>query len=251
MRFLFTISYVGTGYHGWQVQANAVTVCEVMQDALERVLGERPGLVGCSRTDAGVHARNFCFHLDADSTIPCDRLIPAVNAQLPSDVSVLDCRYVPSEFHARYSAKGKEYIYRVYDQKTRNPFLEPFACRIKYSLNAEKMDTLAKGFIGTHDFKAFRAANGAGKDGDTIRDIYSFNVKRVGETIDFTVSGSGFLYNGVRIMVGTLIDMEAGRINESLAEIIRSGQRSRAGKTMPPHGLYLNRVFYEDMEGLY
>ena len=241
---LLTISYCGTNYHGFQVQKNALAVCEVFQNAVENVLGTRYDIKGCSRTDSGVHANMYCLSMKINEAIPCESLINALNSRLPDDIAVTNAAEVSDDFHARYSCRGKEYIYKIYNSRIKDPFSPMLKYRLAYNLDAELLNREAKCFVGTHDFAAFCSV---GSDiTDTVRTINSFTVTRTGSDVVFTVSGDGFLYNMVRIMVGTLVFIAMGRIAEgSIPDIISSHDRSRAGKTMPPHGLYLNRVFYD------
>ncbi len=242
-RLLFTIKYDGTNYHGWQVQPNGITVQQCVQDALESVTGVRSAVTGCSRTDAGVHANMFCFHTDTDSPIPENKFILALNSHLPGDIVVIDCKEVESDFHARYNCKGKNYIYRIYDGYICDPFLDRYYYHHKGALNAELMNETAKHFVGTHDFNGFCSVGSSVVN--TIRTISSCSVKREGKEIIFSVSADGFLYNMVRIIVGTLIDVSDGRISsDDIPSIIESADRDRAGQTAPAIGLFLNEVYY-------
>lgn len=241
---LFTISFKGTRYHGFQVQKNALTVCEVFQNAVEKVVGRREDIKGCSRTDSGVHANHYCISMKTVCMIPCDRLVCAINCRLPDDIAVLSCREVPEDFHARYSCKKKRYIYKIDNSEIKSPFLEGLAFRYRYPIDEKLLDQAAKAFLGTHDFKAFCSTGS--KVEDTVRTIYRCDVHREGRLVIVTVEGNGFLYNMVRIMVGTLLHVARGAIapNE-IGAIIDAGDRRRAGKTAPAHGLYLDEIFYE------
>jgi len=242
---LFTLKFSATNYPGIQVQKNAITVCEVFQDAVEKVFGTRGDIKGCSRTDAGVHAQMYCASMQTSSGILPERAVFALNQHLPDDIAVMDCREVPLDFHARYSCTGKEYIYKVYNSHIKDPFSPQFRYRFGYHLDETFLNTQAEHFVGTHDFAAFCSK---GSDiTDTVRTIYSAKVERDGEEVRFVVSGNGFLYNMVRIMAGTLIYINAGRLQKDrIPAIISSKNRSNAGKTMPAHGLHLNKVFYND-----
>ena len=242
---LLTIRFCGTAYHGFQVQKNAMSVCQKFQDAVEKVLGSRCDVKGCSRTDSGVHANKYCLSLAIDRDIPCDKLVLALNANLPEDIAVLSAVEVPADFHARYSCLGKEYVYHIHNSHVRNPFAPKLSYRFPAPLDVDLLNRAAQDFVGTHDFKAFCSA---GSDvEDTVRTITSFSVVRQGEEVLFTVRGDGFLYNMVRIMVGTLLFIATGRLQPGAIPAILAGKaRSGAGKTAPAWGLYLNDVFYEN-----
>ena len=239
-----TLRFAGTRYHGFQVQRKGVpSVCQAFQDALERILGERGQVKGCSRTDAGVHANKFCLSFKTENPIPCEKLVLALNFNLPADIAATDCRQVSGDFHARYSAAGKEYVYRLLNSRVRDPFSPDLSYRFGAALDADFLNEQARDFLGTHDFAAFKAQGGEVED--TVRVITYFSVQRQGEFVIFTVRGDGFLYKMVRIMVGTLLDMGTGKLPAgSIPGIIAGRNRSRAGRTAPACGLYLNDVFY-------
>lgn len=241
---LMIVRYRGTNYHGFQVQQNKVTVAQVLQDAVEQVFKSRLPIKGSSRTDAGVHANAFPVTLHTTSSIPCEALVRAMNVHLPQDVAVLSCREVPPEFHPRYDCVGKRYLYKIWNSPVKNPFLADLALYHKYPMDVEAMDQAAQGFLGTHDFKAFCSAGS--KVEDTVRVMTHASVRREGELVTFSITGSGFLYNMVRIMVGTLLEVSRGAIPpQAIPDIIQSGDRQKAGPTALPHGLYLDEVFYE------
>lgn len=251
---LFNISYNGAKYHGYQVQANAITVAEVLQNAIEKTIKIREDIIGCSRTDTKVHANNYYFNMKTECTILPYAFVRALNCVLPSDISVNSCIEVPLEFHSRYSCRGKEYIYKIWNSEIKNPFFQETALQYRYPLDVEKLNSACKAFIGMHDFKAFCARSSDEKKGrqiDTVRTIYDFSVSRDsgydGKMVTITVSGDGFLYNMIRIMVGTLLWIAEKRIApNAINDIILSKNRSLAGKTARPDGLYLNRVFYDE-----
>ena len=241
---MLTLRYRGTRYHGFQVQKNGVTVCQVFQDAVQEVFGSRLDVKGCSRTDAGVHANGFVLTLRTDSAIPCDRLVQALNVHLPGDVAVRDCREVPEDFHPRYSCTGKRYLYRIHNSRVRDPFLENLALLVRSPLREDLMDRAAAAFLGTHDFSAFCAAGGSVED--KVRTISHCRVIREGEMVTLSITGNGFLYNMVRIITGTLLDVGTEKLPpEAIAAILESRDRSRAGATAPPWGLYLDKAFYD------
>ncbi|MDR3551979.1 MAG: tRNA pseudouridine(38-40) synthase TruA [Clostridia bacterium] len=243
------LTFDGTNYHGWQVQQNAMTVQQKVQDVLGVILGRRPLLTGCSRTDAGVHANEYICNFTTDRTIACDCLLRALNAALPRDIAVLRCGEAPVGFHARYDAVSKEYLYKIDTGPVRNPFLRDYALYYPHALDAGRLDAAASAFLGTHDFRAFCASGGSIKD--LSRTVTRFSCERSGPLVTFTVRADGFLYNMVRIMAGTLLYVAQGRLAaENLPAVIAGGERAAAGPTAPAHGLYLNRVFYSDAKEL-
>lgn len=240
---LLTISFDGTAYHGWQVQENAVTVQQTLQDALEHICSKRDNVVGCSRTDAGVHANMYCCNVRTESTIECQKLVGALNAVLPRDIAALSCKEVDYDFHARYDCKSKEYVYKIWNSPNKNPFLYNHSLHYKYPIDAEFLSRQAKDFIGTYHFDAFCASGSSVED--TERTVMNASVEREGDMVIFKVEADGFLYNMVRIMAGTLIDISRGKIPaDSIKRIILSGNRDEAGYTAPAHGLYLNKIHY-------
>lgn len=242
-RVVLKISYLGTAYHGWQVQPNGITIQEEMQNALEKMYKKRLDLTGCSRTDSGVHANEFFCHFDTDLEINEKGIVLGLNAYLPQDIAVLDAKYVDSDFHARYSAKGKNYIYRIYNGELKNPFNSDRAWHISRPLDIEKMNVFCKGICGTHDFYGFSSSGRSVTD--TVRTIKDCQVYREGDEVILTVTADGFLYNMVRIITGTAVAVSDGLINpEETEAILESKDRNKAGMTAPPHGLYLNQVFY-------
>lgn len=240
---LLTLMFDGTGYHGWQVQKNALTVQQTLQDAIERILGVRENVVGCSRTDSGVHANMFCCNIRTENEIKPEKLKTALNAVLPEDIAVISCGEVPYTFHARYDCVSKEYKYLILNSGQRNPFYVKRALFYPQSIDADMMNSEAQAFLGMHDFTSFCAADSSVDD--KTRNIKSISVKRNGAFVEFTVEADGFLYNMVRIMVGTLLDINGGKIEKNLiSQIIESKDRKQAGKTAPAYGLYLNKVNY-------
>lgn len=243
------IAYNGTAYHGWQRQNNNITVQQVIEDRISKMLNRKVTINGCSRTDAGVHAREFYFSTAIDSTIPCDRFKAAMNSMLPDDIAVLSCEDADEDFHARFSAKGKEYVYLVNNAAQKNVFSQNLALFYPYKIDEQKLGDAAKLFIGEHDFAAFCKAEAKQHLSSTVRTIYDFSVLRNGDFIEFRVSGNGFLHNMVRILVGTLIYLNEGKRSEAdILESLKTGERETAGKTIPPCGLYLNRVFYNESD---
>ena len=242
-RLLLTLRYDGSRYHGWQVQKNGITVQETLQDAVERLTGIRSGLTGCSRTDAGVHAEMFCCAFDTASPLRGEKMVKALNAHLPRDIAVYGCREVEADFHPRYAALGKRYVYRIWNAPERNPFWEGRALHCRRPLDAAFLNEQAAAYVGTHDFASHQAAGSTVEE--TIRTVRRAEVERRGEMVLFTVEADGFLYNMVRIRVGTLLGLQAGSLEAgSIPAILESGSRERAGATAPACGLYLDHVFY-------
>lgn len=242
---LLTLRYDGTDFHGWQLQPNAVTVQQELCNAFRKISGKDENIIGCSRTDTGVHANMFCCNVRTECQVSTEKLPDALNFYLPATVSVYDCKEVDYDFHARYDCKGKEYVYLIYNGKYRNPFYENKALFYPYTIDAEMLDKQAKDFIGVHDFSAFCSAGT--EITDKTREIYDCSVSRNGDIVEIRVSGNGFLYNMVRIIVGTLLDIQRGKIQkDSIKEIINSLDRNNAGVTAPGCGLYLNKVYYNN-----
>ena len=242
---LLTISYKGTNYHGFQVQKNAITVSQVLQSAVESIINHDIDIKGCSRTDAGVHANIYCVSFKTESNIDCFNFVRALNTKLPRDIVAIKCQEVDLDFHARYNCKKKEYIYKIWNDYC-SPFFYDLMYHYKWHLDEKILDEEAKDFIGTHDFKSFCNKKKGKNMDDTVRTIYEFNVRRDNCVVIFEVCGNGFLYNMVRIMVGTLIFIQEGKIKRKMIpHIIKEKNRSLAGKTMVAKGLYLNNVFYK------
>ena len=248
MTWLLTLAFDGTEYCGFQVQPNGRSVAAAFQDGLEAVIGRRPDIKGCSRTDAGVHALGFALSFEADLRIPPEKLPLALNTKLPRDIRVLSARVVPDGFHARYAAHSKTYLYRIRNSPIDSPFEERYYCRIPGRLDVERMQRAAAHFVGTHDFLALCAAHSsAAAHGDTVRTITACGAERHGDTVEITVTADGYLYNMVRILAGTLIEIGNGKLApDAIARAIESGDRLDLGMTAPARGLTLLRVFYGD-----
>ena len=241
--FKVKMAYNGAMYHGFQRQNNALAVQQVVEEALETLIGEKITINGCSRTDAGVHARDFCFSFKTDNSITCNGLVLGLNNLLPDDIAILSCEEADSDFHARFCCKGKEYEYVIHNSRIKNPFYKDTAYRYWYPIDEKMLDKAAQDFVGEHDFKAFCSAD-CDKE-ITVRTIHYFHVRREGDMVYFNVSGDGFLYNMVRIMVGTLLYINEGKIGENdIPMLLKSMDRTKAGVTVPPEGLYLNKVYY-------
>lgn len=238
-----TLRYDGSAFHGWQFQPNCPSVEKELKNACLRILGENVKLHSCSRTDAGVHANMFCCNFHTETLRENSKIILGLNAVLPESIAVYGCDDVSSDFHSRYDCIGKEYIYKIWNAKQRNPFYNNYALHFPRHLDESFLNSQAKQFIGTHDFSAFCASGCTVKN--HIRTVNNCSVTRNGDMVIFSVSGDGFLYNMVRIMVGTLLDINDSKIQKnSIYDIINSKNRERAGITAKPQGLYLNQVFY-------
>lgn len=245
---LFKIAFEGSAFHGWQQQENAVTVQGELKKAWQLLTGETPNIIGCSRTDAGVHAKEYFFNVRTNSTIPAENFpVALASAKLPREISVIACKEVDYDFNARFDCVKKEYIYIFENTKIPSPFNYKRTMNHKYNMDAELMNLAAKEFIGEHDFSAFSAAGTEVLS--KIRTIYDAGVERDGDYVIFRVCGNGFLYNMVRIMAGTLLYVNNGRIAvNDIPRIIESKDRTTAGITAPPDGLYLNRVYFSGEE---
>ncbi|MBO5364401.1 MAG: tRNA pseudouridine(38-40) synthase TruA [Clostridia bacterium] len=244
------IRYDGTNYHGWQRQKNGISVQQAVETALSALTGETVEITGCSRTDAGVHAMEYLFHFHSGTEIPTERLPYALNYHLPKDISALSAWEMPEEFHARFSAKGKRYIYRIWNSGLRNPFVSRYSWQMPYRLDVDAMIAAAPILEGTHDFSSFMAAGGSQKT--TVRTVRLCRVERdpeQRELITITVEADAFLYNMVRIITGTLVEIGLHRIRvEELPAILASCDRKRCGMTAPPQGLFLKKVYYDFRE---
>ncbi len=250
-KILLTIAYDGTNYFGYQLQNDKPTIALVLNQSTKEVFGFDCNVTGCSRTDSGVHALCFCATVEPrnendEITIPVDKIPVALNTRMPSDVVVLEAKEVPKEFHPRYSVKSKEYIYKIHDSQIANPFYNNRVLEYGKSISDEgisRMNEACKHFIGKHNFDAFMSTGS--KIENTERTVYSAEVKREGDLVVFSVCADGFLYNMVRIMVGTLLKVESGKIMPShIPEIILSKNRDKAGATSKASGLYLKKVCY-------
>ena len=242
-RILLTIEYDGTAYAGWQRQLNGLAVQQVVEEALGRACGERIVITGASRTDAGVHARGQTAHFDTASRIPPEKYPFVLNTMLPQDVRVQAGRQVPPGFHARFMTCGKQYTYRIINSRHGSALHRLTHAHVPVPLDAERMNRAAQTLLGRHDFAAFQASGGTART--TVRTIRTARVTRVGDEIVLTVEGDAFLYNMVRIIAGTLIEIGQGRRGEdAFTRAIGSGNRLDLGVTAPPHGLELTRVDY-------
>ncbi len=245
-KFAVNIMYDGSCFHGWQVQKNASSVQGTLQDAIEAVTGLRPDVSGCSRTDSGVHANNYVFHMDREGiNLPASKLMAALNFHLrDKKIAVKSIEEKDGDFHARYSCKAKEYVYKIWNASYMSPFLHGKAMFYPIPIDIEAMRFAEKEYVGKHDFRSFMTKGSKNED-NTVRTVEYFNVERSGELITVSVCADGFHYNMVRIMVGTYIDLaRRGATEGALTKIIDACDRKYAGDTAPAEGLYLNRIFY-------
>lgn len=253
MKILLHISFVGTNYCGYQVQPNGITIQQRLNEAAEQLFGYPCDIVGCSRTDSGVHANEFCATVSKkkeahiETNIPIERIPLALTSHLPEDISVNFAEWVNDEFHPRYDVKYKEYIYKIWNHPVRNPFLNDRAWHCPKTIDdamLQRMKDAAQKYVGTHDFSSYMASDS--KVVDTVRTVTAAEVYKEGDNIIiFKVCADGFLYNMVRIMTGTLVDTAYGKIEPcQIEEITESHDRRKAGTTAPACGLYLNNVVY-------
>ncbi|MGM9594526.1 MAG: tRNA pseudouridine(38-40) synthase TruA [Candidatus Onthomonas sp.] len=243
------LMYVGTAYHGWQIQNNAATVQETLEQAVAKVVKHPVRFTGAGRTDAGVHARVYIANFRTTCNIPCDRMPLAFNARLPEDIVVVSAREVSEGFNAIGSCRKKEYTYQVYNSRIRNAFYVDRAYFYPKRLDEKVMARAAQEFVGTRDFAAVRDVGTNVRS--TVRTVYYFDVAREGDLITLKVCANGFLYNMVRIMVGTVLYAAEGKLTpEDIREILLRGNRVEAGPTVPPGGLYMTKLWYREPVGL-
>ncbi len=255
-KLLLYIRYDGAHFCGYQAQRNGYTVQQALNEGTAALFGHPCDITGCSRTDSGVHARMFCATVTAhgkdslETTVPIDRIPRALNIHLPDAVAAYRAAWVPTDFHARYSVSSKEYVYRILNTEARDPFEVGRAWHYPRPLGPDAlaaMQAAAEGFVGKRDFSACMTAGSGVKD--TVRTVLASSVTREGDVITFRVRADGFLYNMVRIMAGTLMEVAEGHIPPAeLPARLDTLDRRTMGRTAPPDGLYLNRVFYNDPE---
>lgn len=246
-RILLTVSYDGTNYAGWQLQENAVAVQQRVEEALEKLIHTPIRVTGASRTDAGVHALGQRFHFDTFSRIPADKYAFALNTCLPPDIRILSGREVSGDFHARFDAQGKRYTYRIHNAPHASALYRNITAHVPYKLDFERMQTALTDLLGTHDFAAFQAAGGTAKT--TIRTMTNIQLVKDGDLLTLTVCGNAFLYNMVRIITGTMLDIGMGRKPaDAFQTALKTGDRLALGITAPACGLELTHVYYADEE---
>ena len=241
-RIKLTVSYDGRSFCGFQEQKNGISIQGKLQGALKAVYDRDIKVTASGRTDAGVSAKGQVVHFDGDDRVPMDKLPIVLNRYLPKEISVVKAQKVSDKFNARFSAKKKTYVYRIYNAKTANP-LDPFCSFFPGKIDIDKMKEGAKLLIGEHDFKCFMASGSNIKD--TVRIIYDAKVVKKQNIISIKICGNGFLYNMVRIIAGTLLYVGLGKISPNdITDIIEKRDRKKAGKTLPPNGLLLEKVVY-------
>ena len=252
MRYFARIRYVGTAFHGFQFQPNLRTVQGELNRATEALFGVSCAVTGCSRTDSGVHAEDFCLLIepsdDSAPQIPPGKLPVAIAPYLPPDLALVSAKEAPIGFHPRYDALGKEYRYEIWNSSISDPFYVDRAWHYPHHIQDEAlraMNEAAAHLVGKHDFCSFMAKGSTVTD--TVRTVHACFVERQGDLLRVIVRGDGFLYNMVRIIVGTLIEVAEKRIlPQDIPAILEMKERVAAGLTAPPCGLYLARVFYPD-----
>ena len=246
-RIRFITAYDGTSYVGWQRQSNGVSIQEMLEKALLEVTDEAITVHGSGRTDSGVHARAQVAHFDTEVRMAPDKFAIALNMHLPPDIRVLYSEECDPSFHARFSAKKKQYLYRIHLGTHSDVFSRSTALQLYRNPDTERMDRAAKDVLGTHDFRAFMSTGTTMEN--TVRTIEESVWNRQGAFLTYSVTGNGFLYNMVRILVGTMLEIGYGKLSpDAIASAIASLTRTDAGPTAPPHGLILNRVIYPDFD---
>ena len=244
MNYKLTIAYDGTNYHGWQIQKNGVTVQEIMEEAVSKVFGVKTAVTGCSRTDAGVHAKTYVCCFKGKTTIPTDRMHTVLNTILPQDIRAYKCENVPDSFNARFAARKKTYEYKILNTEVSDPLVKNYVWHYPIKLDIDKMCKAADLIKGKRDFKAFCAAGSVVKS--TVRNLMELSVSKEGNIITIRASADGFLYNMVRILTGTLVYVGNGKLSvEDIEKLVSGKDRRLMGITAPPQGLALVEVEYE------
>lgn len=246
-RIRLRVAYDGTNYSGWQIQPVAVTIEKVLYEAIYELTGENIHVIGASRTDAGVHAIGNVAVFDTNSTIPADRFSYALNRYLPDDVIIQKSDEVAADFHPRHCDTKKTYCYRILNTQFGIPQKRNYTWNVAGNIDIEKMKTAAQYLIGEHDFKSFCCVRTDAES--TVRTVYSLDVNKEEDEIHITISGNGFLYNMVRIIAGTLIQVGKGKYEpEYIRQMLEACDRTQAGQTAPPQGLTLMKIEYLDEE---
>jgi len=237
------IEYDGKKFGGWQKQPTNLNIQGEIEQAIKGITGEEVELIASGRTDAGVHSFGQTANFKTNSTIEVDKIPYAINSKLKKSIVIKSAEEVEENFHSRYNCKGKKYRYIINNSSQGTAIYRGLECHIPQKLDIEKMQEAIKHFEGEHDFKGFKASGTSSKS--SVRTIYKAEVKQEGERIIIELTGNGFMYNMVRIISGTIVEVGLGKIKpEEIPEIIKSGERNKAGKTLPAHGLYLMEVYY-------
>jgi len=238
------IEYDGTNYSGWQKQKHSITIQQKIEEAIKSITKEDCEVIGSSRTDAGVHARGFVANFITESNIPPNKFKYAINSKLPKDIVIRNSEEVPLEFHSRFDSKGKKYIYTILNREEPPTIERNYVYHFPKKLDVDLMRQGSKFFIGEHEFDSFYKKSGSTVK-STLRNIYYCDVIKRDNLIEFIVIGNGFLYNMVRIMAGTLIEVGIGRIQpKDIQDILLAKDREKAGRSLPPQGLCLYEVLY-------
>ncbi len=244
MRVLLNVSYLGTRYVGWQFQENGISIQETLEKALKEAVGQDIRVTGASRTDSGVHALGQRAHFDTSATIPADRYPFVLNRYLPQDVRVMLGQEVPGDFHARFAARQKTYTYRIYNAPHPSAITHAISWHVPLPLDTDGMDRAVKTILGTHDFAGFAAAGSQAKT--TQRRMLAASVTSRGPMIEISITGTGFLYNMVRIIAGTLAAIGLGKLDGGcFSRALESLDRLDLGVTAPPQGLELTQILYD------
>ena len=242
-RIKLTVAYDGTAYCGWQIQPNGITIEEVLNRALSHLTGEEIRLIGASRTDAGVHARGNVAVFDTQSAIPPERFPHAVNPLLPEDIAVVGAEEVSPDWHPRYQTSVKTYEYHILNREFPDPLRRTDSWHVSFPLDIGKMRQAAEYLKGEHDFRSFCSIHTGVKT--TVRTVCELDVEKNGDMVVIRIQGNGFLYNMVRIIAGTLVEVGRGfRAPEEVKDILEAQDRDRAGATAPPRGLVLSSIEY-------
>jgi tRNA pseudouridine38-40 synthase len=238
-----TLSYDGTRYHGWQYQPNAITVQSTVQEAVEKIVDHRVKIVGGARTDAGVHAVGQVLNFRTTKTLAASNLIRGINSTLPTDIRIIDVQDVASEFHARYSAKSKVYVYCILNRLCNSPFLSRYAYNVPHVLDVVAMKDAAKIIVGEHDFSAFKKKDEFYRN--PVRAVLKATAVGRRDMVYIVIEATGFLRYMVRNISGTLLLVGRGRMTRNdFQTVLESREREKAGPTAPPHGLFLKEIRY-------
>lgn len=243
-RFKMIVAYDGTNYNGFARQPNGVTIQETLEEAISKIVQHEVRTLGAGRTDQGVHAKGQCVTFDSETKVPAEKLAKAINSQLPLDISVKSVEEASMNFQPRFGAKRKTYRYQILNAQVRDPFLYKYSLQYPYKLDIELMQEAANEMVGKHDFACFCSAGSSVKD--TVREIYSIDIRKHEDLVTVDICGNGFLYNMVRIIIGTLLRVNEGKLSTGdIKKIINGRDRQKAGPTVPPQGLTMLEIIYE------